>query len=199
MDSALRPMSTSEVLDRTFFLYRKNLLGFSTQNPELSKSPEKLLPLMAGYFLCYGIIYVIGNAVATGATVDAVSRLHLGYPATMAESYKRVFSRFFTVLGIVVLSYLCASAAAVAGEVVASVAVIASFSGIGRAGGSIALAIIGGILALLVFVAGCSGGLYLYCRWCLAVPASLVEGSGVLRKDLCSGCSLSTFSGWLLP
>src|SRR5258708_1475606 len=151
MDSALRPMSTSEVLDRTFFLYRKNFvlfagigavlpalvmvmqlgfaaLGFSTQNPELSKSPEKLLPLMAGYFLCYGIIYVIGNAVATGATVDAVSRLHLGYPATMAESYKRVFSRFFTVLGIVVLSYLCASAAAVAGEVVASVAVIASFS-----------------------------------------------------------------------
>jgi len=28
MDSTLRPMSTSQILDRTFYLYRKNLLLF---------------------------------------------------------------------------------------------------------------------------------------------------------------------------
>lgn len=205
MDSALRPMSTSEVLDRTFLLYRKNFmlfaglgavlpalvmvmqlgfaaLGFSFQNPDLGRQPEKFLPLMAGYLLCYGIIYVIGNAIATGATIDAVSRLHLGYPATMTESYKRVFSRFFTVLGIVVLAYLGAFAALMAGEIVASIAAVVSFGGMARASGSLALAIIGGVFAVIVFLAGCSGGLYLYFRWCLAVPASLVEGSGVARS-----------------
>src|SRR5258707_14808170 len=120
----------------------------------------------------------MGNAVATGATVDAVSRLHLGYPATMAESYKRMFSRFFTVLGIVVLSYLCASAAAVAGEVVASVSVIPSFSGICWARGSSGLVIIGGILAPPVFVPSSFCGLSLYSLGGLAVAASLVAGTG---------------------
>ena len=203
MDSTLQPMSTSQVLDRTFFLYRKHFvlfagigavlpalvmvmqlgfaaLGFSFQNPDAARRPERFLPLMAGYFLCYGIIYVIGNAVATGATVDAVSRLHLGYPATMAESYKRVFSRFFTVLGIVVLSYLCTAVAVVVGEVIASIAVFATIGGIGRASGaSVAVAIIVVVLSVVVFLAGCAGGFYLYLRWCLAVPASLVENSGV--------------------
>src|SRR5260370_32072980 len=145
MDSALRPMSTSEVLDRTFLLYRKNFmlfaglgavlpalvmvmqlgfaaLGFSFQNPDLGRQPEKFLPLMAGYLLCYGIIYVIGKAIATRATVDAVSKPHPGYPPTITESYKRAFSRFFTVLGIVCLAYRGAFAASRAGGLVAGVA-----------------------------------------------------------------------------
>src|SRR5260370_39858338 len=106
MDSALRPMSTSEVLDRTFFLYRKNFvlfaglgavlpalvmvmqlgfaaLGVSMQNPERSKRPEKFLPLLAGYFLCYGIVSFIGPAGATGGHGDAGSRTHPRHPATM--------------------------------------------------------------------------------------------------------------------
>ena len=29
MDTSLRPMSTSQVLDRTFFLYRKNFVLFA--------------------------------------------------------------------------------------------------------------------------------------------------------------------------
>src|SRR5258708_34885810 len=97
MDSALRPMSTSEVLDRTFFLYRKNFvlfaglgavlpalvmvmqlgfaaLGFSMQNPELSKRPEKFLPLLAGYFLSSGISAVIGASRATWAPLVAMTR-----------------------------------------------------------------------------------------------------------------------------
>ena len=218
MDSNLQPMSTSQVLDRTFFLYRKHFLlfagigavlpalvmvmqlgfaalGFSFQNPALGRQPEKFLPLMAGYFLCYGIISVIGHAVSTGATVDAVSRLHLGYPATMVESYKRVLSRFFTILFIVILIYLCVFAAVFVGEMGAIMAVAASFAGIGRAGGSMALAIIVFVFGAAVILAGLSGGVYLYLRWCLAVPASLVEGSGVGRS---LGRSFSLAKGSLL-
>ncbi len=216
MDSALRPMSTSEVLDRTFFLYRKNFvlfaglgavlpalvmvmqlgfaaLGFSMQNPELSKRPEKFLPLLVGYFLCYGIVSVIGQAVATGATVDAVSRLHLGYPATMVESYKRVFSRFFTILFIVVTVYACVFLAMFVGEFAAIMAVGVAVAGMGR--GSVALMIVSFVIGFVVVLAGLAGGAYLYLRWCLAVPASLVEGSGIGRS---LGRSFSLAKGSIL-
>src|SRR5471030_1942108 len=100
MDTSLRPMSTSQVLDRTFFLYRKNFVLFAgialitpTLNllaslislavfgmpvrPNLASAPSGA---MQAYFMRAAlgaivalIIYTIGYAITTGATVRAVS------------------------------------------------------------------------------------------------------------------------------
>src|SRR5258707_8661932 len=75
MDSTLRPMSTSQVLDRTFFLYRKNFalfagvaavtpalsillqlafvpLGFPPQNPQATGNLAAFYGLLLIYSLC---------------------------------------------------------------------------------------------------------------------------------------------------
>src|SRR5258707_9881636 len=55
-----------------------------------------------------------------------------------------------------------------------------AFAGIGR--GSVALMIVSFFIGFVVVLAGLTGGASFYFRWCLAVPASLVEGSGVGRS-----------------
>jgi hypothetical protein len=202
MDSTLQPMSTSQVLDRTFFLYRKNFvlfaglgavlpaitvvmqlgfaaMGFSMQNPQANRDPAKFLVLFFAYFACYSLLYVIGHALATGATVYAVSQVHLGQPVTMTEAYRKVFRRFWTVLGIVVMSFLVMTLVGGVGGAVGAIAGSALMAGIGFMGrsGSIALSILAGLFAVLLFVAGAIPGFYLYLRFSLAVPAAVVEGS----------------------
>ena len=87
MDSTLRPMSTSQVLDRTFFLYRKNFalfagvaavtpalsillqlafvpLGFPPQNPQATGNlaanctrPSRPLPDVPSFFFSATIAF----------------------------------------------------------------------------------------------------------------------------------------------
>jgi len=114
MSSVLRPMSTGEVLDRAFVLYRSHFLFFAGIGtlPALTffvailifKLSEKIMPgwdgnvgntavaglLIAGYVLVFSLLGLSGVAMATGATIYAVSRLHLGYTTTVRESYSKV-------------------------------------------------------------------------------------------------------------
>src|SRR5258708_17271051 len=133
MDSALRPMTASQLLDRTFFLYRKNFvlfagvgaiaptflvlmqfgfaaLGFPPQpGRRRASSPEQVLVLALLWLVCYILVIVIGNAIASGATVHAVSKTHLGEPVTITQSYKKIFSRFGAVLLIILMVFVCQS------------------------------------------------------------------------------------------
>ena len=114
MSFILRPMSTGEVLDRTFFLYRSNFLFFAGIGtlPALTFFVAIFLSQLSGKFMpawtgdvanvltaaLLGLVYAtvflsiafLGVAMAAGATVYAVSRIHLGYTTTIWQSYKQV-------------------------------------------------------------------------------------------------------------
>jgi MFS family permease len=206
MDSTLRPLSTSQLLDRTFFLYRKNFvlfagvgaiaptllvlmqfgfaaLGFPPQpGRRRASSPEQVLVLALLWFICYMLAAVIGNAIASGATVHAVSRTHMGEPVTIVESYKKVLSRLGTVLLIILMVFVCQSFVGGAGGGIAGVlaaVVIPALSG--GSGGAIALMVIAIVVAVSIAVFGMLAGFYFYFRFSLSVPAAIVEGIGPVK------------------
>jgi hypothetical protein len=115
MDLALRPMSTSQVLDRTFYLYRNHFVLFAgiaiitpamkliallvqlkifgpmvmPQQPD-AFTPQFLQAMFVRIIISVvigTIVYLIGTALASSATAYAVSMVHLGKSTTIAEAY----------------------------------------------------------------------------------------------------------------
>jgi hypothetical protein len=128
MDLTLRPMSTSQVLDRTFHLYRNNFVlfaGIAIITPALKliallvqlkifgplvmpQQPEAFTPQfmqalivrLGVAFVVGSVIYIVGTALASSATAYAVSMVHLGRSTTIAESYSKVKPIFWRILGL---------------------------------------------------------------------------------------------------
>ncbi|HKV94837.1 MAG TPA: hypothetical protein VJW20_19995 [Candidatus Angelobacter sp.] len=128
MDLALRPMSTSQVLDRTFYLYRNNFVlfaGIAIITPTLKliallvqlkifgpitmpQQPEAMTPqFMQAFFVRMiiasvvgSIVYLVGTALASSATAYAVSMVHLGKTTTIAESYSKIRHLFGRIMGL---------------------------------------------------------------------------------------------------
>ena len=125
MTTALRPMSTGEVLDRTFNLYRNNFQLFAgiatilsllslvgalllvfmgggalTATPDLRNPGAFVLLILAwgiGYLLCY----LVGYALSQGATIYAVSKVHLGQRTTIKESYNKIRPQLGSIIFII--------------------------------------------------------------------------------------------------
>ena len=162
----LRPLSLGELLDRTFFLYRRNFLLFIgiAVIPYslffLMNLASALLPIFArsgtpGGFSSAGfataaiggglvaLLAVFAGFVAflfsVGATVYAVSELYMGRRISIRESFGRVRGKTWTIFGVLFLS---------------------------------GLILLGGFLALVI------PGIYLACRICVATPAALLEDIG---------------------
>jgi hypothetical protein len=160
----LRPLSLGELLDRTFFLYRRHFLLFVgiAAIPYLLVLATVFLsglflygfpgrgavpaPLQVAGAVIGGILLVVvglGLFVAflysAGASVFAVSEIYAGRPATIRGSLRLVRGEAGTIFGVMVLTVLI---------------------------------IIGGFLALVI------PGLYLLCRIPLATAAALIEDIG---------------------
>jgi hypothetical protein len=206
MNTALRPMSTGEVLDRTFSLYRNNWLlfagiatlpalmgiiaslvflglGITTPGARAVFDPQTLLKVLPLYFLSIFLFYVVGSALATGATVYAVSKVHLGQPVTIRESYGKVFPRLGAILNIVFSIYIrFFGAILLAYGIVAAIVWLLVF-GIAAAtrgsqvaaGTGIGLVIGVGVLAFLAIVATFTWAIRIYLRYSLSVQACLLE------------------------
>lgn len=157
MTTALRPLSTGELLDRTFSLYRSHFLLFvgifalprllvlGLQFWELvDQKPYERTPNILASLSWTAAIMVVGMILAAAsqaATVIAVSELHLDRPASVMDSFSRVQGHLF---GVIVISII----------VVLGVGV--------------------GMLAFLV------PGILLAIIWSLAVPAKVLENKGAL-------------------
>src|SRR5437899_3913277 len=122
MESTLQPMSTGQVLDRTFHLYRNNFLlfaGISALPPAvilLAQTGFVLLALISvprmNFFapeVMFGVgvglvvvAYLVALSFATGATVYAVSRVHLGHAVRIGESYKSIRPMVWRIVRIVI-------------------------------------------------------------------------------------------------
>ena len=195
MDSTLRPMSTSQVLDRTFHLYRNHFLlltGISALPPAVLLLGQAGLVLTAifssklGFFpaeaaLALGVItlivaYLVALAFATGATVYAVSRVHLGQATTIRESYRVIRPFLWRIVRIVIsvgVRFAGAAAAAMA------VGVLPFFMmGSIRGGPNPAVGVVVGLLVIAAVVVCAIWAIRLYCSYQLAVPVCVLEKLG---------------------
>ncbi|HTT22251.1 MAG TPA: hypothetical protein VMG82_25205 [Candidatus Sulfotelmatobacter sp.] len=156
MTTALRPLSTGELLDRTFSLYRSHFglfvgifalpylvvlayrcvgLIFQSPAPQLSNMVVSLLWNVGALFLI-----VIVSAASQAATVVAVSNLHLDRPASVMDSFSAVKAQILGVLGLSMIVSMAAG------------------------------------MACLFFIVP---GVLLFIMWSLAVPAKVLEQKGV--------------------
>src|ERR1051326_3791450 len=116
MATALRPLSTGELLDRTFSLYRSHfglfvgifalpylvvlafqLVGLVFQSPVPSVSATLLT--MAWTFGALALTVGV-SAVSQAATVVAVSNFLLDRPANISDSFSKVKGQVLGVLGL---------------------------------------------------------------------------------------------------
>jgi hypothetical protein len=180
MTTALRPLSTGELLDRTFSLYRSHfglfigifalphlvVLAFQCVGVGLQTTGNQL----ANAFLTFvwtigaGILTIIVSAASQAATVVAVSDVHLDRPSSVRDSFARIRGHILGVIGVSMLV------------------------GLGVGFGLIALIVPGILLALM---------------WSLAVPVKVLEDKGVTdamsrSSDLTKGDRGRIFVIWLL-
>ncbi|HLW51231.1 MAG TPA: hypothetical protein VKW06_00175 [Candidatus Angelobacter sp.] len=204
-------MSASQVLDRTFYLYRKHFVlfaGIAVAGPALSLvasfiqlgifgKPIMLVPgqpdpailqdmlqklvvqTMASAILVL-IFYTIGQAIATGATVYAVSMVHLGKDTSIAECYQSIKPTFWRILRILLAIYVRMIWPLVIGYTLFFILTFAMLrtirAGVGGAQAGAILAIFAGfIFASLAIVGGLVWMVYVYCRYSLAIPACALE------------------------
>lgn len=105
--TALRPLSLGELLDRSFFLFRKHFLMFvgiaavphlvllACQFANVAFHPAVFGFSVAGslWSLAIMLLYLPVFATSQGATVIAVSKVHLGEQTTVGESLASIKGR----------------------------------------------------------------------------------------------------------
>jgi hypothetical protein len=201
MPEVLRPMSTGELLDRTFALYRKNFklfVGIATVGPAAYLLFQLLLVGSVGLSAATGragafagasfgigmlagvLIMLAGTAIAHAATVKAVAAVHLGLPITIGGAYKSLKGKLWRILGVFLVVILLVFVGAVIIVIVASI--LGSLAVIGGAQAGRAGTVLGILGAIVAAVIGAMLAITIYVRYALAVPACVVEDTGVLAS-----------------
>ena len=155
MTTSLRPMSLGELLDRSFFLYRKHfalfvgiiavphlvLLAFQLIGVAIGRGTTTAFTAMSlVWLLATMVLYLGASAASQGATVAAVSKVHLGTDTSISEAFAGIKGRIL---------YL---------------ALIMIGVGIGVGIGFVLLIVPGIILALM---------------WALTIPVAVLEDKGL--------------------
>src|SRR5579863_2803137 len=116
MAAALRPLSTGELLDRTFSLYRSHFvlfvgifalphlcvlalqcLAFAFQTPGLNL---RNVLVTSAFNLIAALLSLVVVAASQAATVVAVSQVHLDRPAGVVASFSKVKNQIVGVIGL---------------------------------------------------------------------------------------------------
>ncbi|HUA14452.1 MAG TPA: hypothetical protein VMG31_04080 [Verrucomicrobiae bacterium] len=188
MTEPLRPMSTGELLDRTFALYRRNFglfLGIAVVTHVvylayalLTVQSSVLHPgKLGGYYLHLGVSWVVAAIVLTisqAATVRAVAAVHLDQSISVWSSYRSLLGRMVSVLGVLGLIFLIAGVITAVLVVILFFIVGIIFMGVGSQQAarsaplmlSIGFTVIALVFAIFVAV---------YVRYALAIQACVVE------------------------
>jgi len=201
MTEPLRPMSTGQVLDTTFALYRKHFLlfvGIATVGPAANVifqlltvganvgapfgqrgpvvRPNDIATFFIGMFFGY-IVLLAGMAIAHAATVKAVAAVHLGREITIGGAYKALRGRLLALFGTLILVLLLMAAAVM----MVSLVVIPMFAIVGMMGRSArgpAGVVIGAIIAIVTLLAVSAAMIWVFARYALAIQACMVENLG---------------------
>lgn len=177
--TALRPLTTGELLDRTFALYREHfvlfvgivalphLLSLAVRLSAISLHPQRSLAAVmsaVGWAFGFAVVTLIVAAASQAATVVAVSQLHLGRTTSVTEAYSRVMGR---IVRVVLLTIVV---------------------GIGVGVGVLLLVVPGIIFTMM---------------WSLAVPVTVLEDRGIIdsisrSSELTKGSRWRIFVVWIL-
>jgi hypothetical protein len=202
---ALRPRSTTEILDAAVQLLRRHFpplftLGVIALFPMMivgvvsalvtdptttvaGAFPPELVPVFLIGFPIAGVWFILGDAAIIAAASDA----YLGNPVSVAGALRRALSRWPSVLGAVLLKAIIIFSAFMGASLLAGITagVLAAIAG--PAG-----AIVAGLIAVVLVAAMLGLGLYLYAML-FAVPATVVledrsAGSAIGRaRELARG------------
>ncbi|HTW50163.1 MAG TPA: hypothetical protein VMD92_19560 [Acidobacteriaceae bacterium] len=191
----LRPLSTGEVLDRTFQLYRSRIALFaSLAAPPAAVSfisgaiqafalqGERVLPngkhlvvnthpwTTVTISIVAALIYFALYGITQAATTWAVSEIYLGNPAALSSAWKAVSGRWFRYILVVLRQYWSIFWLPII-LFVAFGAIVA----VNRRSGNLGLSIVMGLLAFLALASLIYSG-YVALRVSLAIPAAVLEG-----------------------
>lgn len=204
MTTALRPMNSGEILDRTFNLYRNNfilfagiaalaavflvvmtgtliVLGLSVSNTTPQTDPRELFAKLGIFLGATMLFYLFIGSFATGATIYGVSRVHLGQSVTIKEAYARVLPRLGRIILILLLIFLIMIGIILLAYLgVFALGLLLAFV-MGGAGKFAAL-IVTGIVAGLAIVGGYVLVIRAWLKYSLAIPACLLENTGPVQS-----------------
>jgi hypothetical protein len=150
------------------------------------------------------VAYIVGYSIASGATVYAVSMLHLGKSTTIRQAYARIKPLFGRIIALVVRIFIIAG-----GPLLLAYAVMFGliFFMSGKAKGGDPSTIMTAAIGVLLASVGAMGGVvwmvYAFCRYGLAVPACAIENlpvkfSMIRSKFLTRGSVGEVFLVYLL-
>jgi hypothetical protein len=195
----LRPLTLGELLDRSFSLYRSHFRTFvaimavpavlgagfalllelvqgrSLGPPGARPTPADVIGMIGPVLaLWVGILFYLAvHTVAVGATTAAVSELYMGREATARAGYDRVRSRIGRLLLVLVLTSLRLGAALFGPLVFAGAIGAVAIAATSRPAGGAALLAILVVFCCIVIALGLV--VFLTLRYCLAVPAVVIE------------------------
>jgi hypothetical protein len=205
MAATTRPLTLGEILDRTVQLYRRNfplffgisilpaalyvaisgslslyytsrLPALQHASPQTSGAAILVIVLVAALFLLVGVPILLGiSAVSFSALNFAAIGVNRGELATIRGSYRRSFQHFWRFVGIICLQALLAGVVpgVAVGIVIFLGAIVTALAS--RTGGGPALAILLGLFMFVLVLAAFVLCVWIWIRYCLAFPASVVE------------------------
>jgi hypothetical protein len=194
-------MSTGQLLDRTFALYRKNFMlfvGIAALGPAAylafqlltigsaalpgatpQRSGVAIASLGIGFFVGF-LVMLAGWAISQAATVRAVAAVHLGREITIGGAYKALRGRLWRVLGVFISVILLVGFSAAVIMLIAGV--MGSLAVVGGAQAGKAGAIAGGVFAVAAAVVAALLAITIYVRYSLAIQACVVEDLPVIAS-----------------
>ncbi len=191
MVTVLRPLSTSELLDRTFHLYRNNFLLFVgiTAIPQLAVLALRLgdtghifSPSFIGNIattLVLALASFVAIEISHAATVMAVSNLHLDRQTSIGSAYTSAKSSLPRVVGISLAAVVIPILIAVPIGIILALILSAVGAGSFAVGNVAVIRLTGGTMALAVLALA----LRWWLAWSLIVPVTVLEGGG-LRSSM---------------
>jgi hypothetical protein len=207
----LKPMSLSELLDRTFTLYRNRFWLFCglMVGPEVVRltcslivivafpandlamaAPDpqnpfaafaSLVPRLAAIFLASFVALFFGGMALSAVTVT-VSELYLGHAVTIRGAYEVVRGRVFGLFGLILTLMLAGLAFLTVGSVAGGL--VGAIAGVAL--GAIS-PVLGAIVLLLLVFLGALGSCWLLMRFAVSIPAFMLERQGVTESMSRSG------------
>jgi hypothetical protein len=222
MTEPLRPMSTGQLLDHTFALYRKNFLlfvGIATVGPAANlifqlltvgsnvgspfsasnRAAAAAVMAKAGLGLLVGyVIMLAGMAISHAATVKAVAAVHLGQETSVIGAYKALRGRVWSLFGTFALIFFWMVLWMMLAVVVITAVMIPIFMGLGAARHSApgpAATAMAAIVGFATIALAFVGFVAIYVRYALAIQACIVENLGP-RASLQRSIFLSKGSRW---
>lgn len=220
----MRPLSTGELLDRTFFLYRSRILLFlsialvpsaisflgqlfglvllhpKTINTNISKASAAVFlqsfTASIGPTLVIDLLVLFGYAVCQAATMRLVSQLYLQGRGFPGRALKESLPHTLRYVGIELWKVWSAMWV----PVVLSIPIIALTAGLAAAGAGKVFPV---AILFLLFPLAAIYGLIAYIRNSLAVPASVIENLPIRAamrrsKQLVAGRKMRIFLLFLL-